>query len=52
MGTRYDQLSDAHKRFIEKQPIFFSGSAARNGRVNVSPKGMNTLRIQSVSTLN
>ncbi len=45
MATRFDKLSDAHQRFIEKQPIFFSGSAARDGRVNVSPKGMDTLRI-------
>ncbi|MGR3513234.1 MAG: pyridoxamine 5'-phosphate oxidase family protein [Paracoccaceae bacterium] len=45
MGTQYDALEPAHQKFIEKQPIFFSGSAARDGRINVSPKGMDSLRI-------
>ncbi|MEM7718722.1 MAG: pyridoxamine 5'-phosphate oxidase family protein [Pseudomonadota bacterium] len=45
MGTRFDALEPAHQRFIEKQPIFFSGSAAREGRINVSPKGMDSLRV-------
>ncbi len=31
--------------FIERQPVFFVATAAPDGRVNVSPKGMNTLRI-------
>ena len=33
--------------FIERQPVFFVATAAPDGRVNVSPKGMNTLRILS-----
>ena len=33
------------KRFIKEQHIFFTGSAARDGRVNLSPKGMDSLRI-------
>ena len=32
-------------KFIEKQHIFFVGSAGAHGRVNVSPKGMDALRI-------
>ncbi|MEM7170924.1 MAG: pyridoxamine 5'-phosphate oxidase family protein [Pseudomonadota bacterium] len=39
------ELSDKHCRFIEAQPLFFVATAAREGRVNLSPKGMNTLRI-------
>lgn len=31
--------------FIERQHVFFVATAAPDGRVNVSPKGMNTLRI-------
>lgn len=31
--------------FIEKQPLFFVATAGREGRVNVSPKGMDTLRL-------
>ncbi len=47
MGTSYDAIEPPHQRFIEKQPIFFSGSAARDGRINVSPKGMDSLRVLS-----
>ena len=45
MGTRYDRIEPPLQKFIEKQPIFFSGSAAREGRINVSPKGMDSLRV-------
>ena len=31
--------------FIAAQPMFFVGTAAPEGRVNVSPKGMDTLRV-------
>jgi hypothetical protein len=31
--------------FIEAQPMFFVATAASDGRVNVSPKGMDTLRV-------
>lgn len=45
MGKQFDALEPAHIRFIETQPIFFSGSAARDGKINVSPKGMDSLRV-------
>lgn len=45
MGTRYDQIEPALQRFIEKQHIFFTGTAGPTGRVNVSPKGMDSLRV-------
>ncbi|WP_138422847.1 pyridoxamine 5'-phosphate oxidase family protein [Maritimibacter alexandrii] len=45
MAKQFDRIEDAHKRFIEDQHIYFVGSAAREGRVNVSPKGMDSLRI-------
>lgn len=31
--------------FIERQPMFFVATAAPEGRVNVSPKGMETLQV-------
>ena len=31
--------------FIQDQKVFFVGTAAQEGRVNVSPKGMDTLRV-------
>ncbi len=39
------KLNDRFREFIERQPLFFVATAGRDGRVNVSPKGMDTLRI-------
>jgi len=39
------RLNRTLKAFIERQKLFFVATAARDGRVNVSPKGMDTLRI-------
>ncbi|MCV3272500.1 pyridoxamine 5'-phosphate oxidase family protein [Roseobacter sinensis] len=47
MGKQFDQLSDVLIRFIEAQHIFFVGTAAPEGRVNISPKGMDSLRVFS-----
>jgi hypothetical protein len=38
-------LTRSLRAFIERQPLFFVATAAPEGRVNVSPKGMATLRI-------
>lgn len=51
MGTQYDSLSDAHISFIRSQHIFFVGSAAQNGRVNISPKGMDSLRVMDANRI-
>ena len=45
MGKQLDHISADLKEFIEQQKIFFVGTAACKGRVNVSPKGMDTLRV-------
>jgi hypothetical protein len=45
MGKRYDALSDKLIEFIKAQKIFFVGTATDNSRVNVSPKGMDSLRV-------
>ncbi|MBI4687449.1 MAG: pyridoxamine 5'-phosphate oxidase family protein [Nitrospirae bacterium] len=45
MGQRYTEISGQIKGFIERQKIFFIGTAACDGRVNISPKGMDSLRI-------
>lgn len=39
------KLNGTLRTFIERQPLFFVATAAPEGRVNVSPKGMDTLRI-------
>ncbi|MEQ8898353.1 MAG: pyridoxamine 5'-phosphate oxidase family protein [Roseovarius sp.] len=45
MGTQFDALSDAHIKLIGKQHLFFCATAAPTGLVNVSPKGMDSLRV-------
>ncbi len=39
MGEQFEALSDAHRAFIARQPVFFVATAARDGSVNLSPKG-------------
>lgn len=43
MGFRND-LTDELITFISKQHIFFTGTAPNSGRINVSPKGMDSFR--------
>ena len=38
-------LTERYIEFIKAQHLFFVGTAAADGRVNISPKGMDTLRI-------
>lgn len=45
MAQRYAELSPEHIRFIGAQKIFFVATATADSRVNVSPKGMDALRV-------
>lgn len=45
MGQRFAALSEQHRAFIAEQRIFFVGTATADSRVNVSPKGMDSLRV-------
>jgi hypothetical protein len=45
MAKQFDRISDDHRAFIERQHIFFVGSAAASGRVNLSPKGLDAFRV-------
>jgi predicted pyridoxine 5'-phosphate oxidase superfamily flavin-nucleotide-binding protein len=47
MAERFDSLSEKLIEFIGKQHMFFVGTAAAEGTVNVSPKGMDSFRILS-----
>ena len=40
------RLNGTLRSFIEKQPLFFVATADKDGRVNVSPKGLDTLQIK------
>jgi hypothetical protein len=43
MGQRFSELSTKHIQFITEQRIFFVGTATADSRVNISPKGMDSL---------
>lgn len=45
MGQRYSEISDKLKAFIEQQKIFFVATATAHSRINISPKGMDSLRV-------
>ncbi|HVB46782.1 MAG TPA: pyridoxamine 5'-phosphate oxidase family protein [Burkholderiales bacterium] len=45
MGQRFSVIGDRHRSFIERQRVFFVATATAGGRVNVSPKGMDALRV-------
>ena len=45
MAKTFDRIALAHRAFIEAQHMFFVATAAASGRVNNSPKGMDSLRV-------
>ena len=45
MGRQYSEILDRLQQFIGEQKMFFVATAGAEGRVNLSPKGMDTLRV-------
>jgi hypothetical protein len=45
MSKRYEQLNDKQIEFIKAQKMFFVGTATKDSRVNISPKGMDSMRV-------
>ncbi len=45
MAQKHLAISGTIKEFIEKQKIFFVGTATSESKVNISPKGMDSFRI-------
>lgn len=45
MSQRYTEISDKLINFINDQKLYFVGIAAADSRVNISPKGMDSLRV-------
>lgn len=45
MGKKFKEISASIQTFIEEQKMFFVGTAADEGRVNISPKGMDSFRV-------
>ncbi|MFY0672821.1 MAG: pyridoxamine 5'-phosphate oxidase family protein [Bacteroidia bacterium] len=51
MGKLLKELTKTQIEFIENQNIFFVATAAKDGFVNVSPKGLDTLKVVSKNSL-
>lgn len=47
MGKKLESINSSLQEFIAKQYLFFVGTAGNDTKVNVSPKGMDTLRVLS-----
>src|SRR6516164_9179889 len=47
MAKFYKELNQALRDFIAAQRIFFHASAPNQGRINISPKGLDTFRVLS-----
>lgn len=51
MGQNYSEISPKLQQFIEQQKIFFVATATADSRINVSPKGMDSLRVMGKNRL-
>ncbi len=51
MAKFYDTITPELHRFIEAQLLFFTASATAESRINLSPKGVDTLRILDERTV-
>ena len=45
MAQFYDELNPTLREFIARQHLFFTATTPTDGRINLSPKGMNTFRV-------
>jgi hypothetical protein len=45
MADQFDRIEPRHRAFIERQHMFFTASAAPQGHINLSPKGLEALRV-------
>lgn len=51
MAKFYPHLTEDLKQFIAEQHIFFTASAPNQGRINLSPKGIDTFRCLDAQTV-
>ncbi len=51
MAKQFARIEPQHRDFILRQRLFFVGSAAAGTRVNVSPKGLDALRVLDDNTV-
>lgn len=51
MAKFYDELNPSLQNFIKEQKIFFTATAPTQGRINLSPKGIDTFRCLDSKTV-
>lgn len=51
MAKFFDKIDDKIRAFIGEQKMFFTASAADEGRINLSPKGIDTFRVLDEKTV-
>jgi hypothetical protein len=51
MAQFHEKLSDTLIHFIRQQSVFFVATAPKDGRINCSPKGLDTLRVLNDHTV-
>jgi hypothetical protein len=44
MAKLYSSLNEDLQKFISEQKLFFTATAPKSGRINLSPKGIDTFR--------
>ena len=51
MSDLFETMTPQHRAFIERQSVFFVATAAPGSRINLSPKGLDSLRVLDERTL-
>jgi hypothetical protein len=51
MAKQFASMTPAHREFIARQQIFFTGSATATSRVNISPRPTDALRVLDERTV-
>jgi len=51
VAEQFKTIAPQHRAFIEKQRVFFVASAAPGSRINLSPKGQDSLRVLDERTV-
>ncbi|BCA62106.1 pyridoxamine 5'-phosphate oxidase [Sphingomonas sp. HMP9] len=47
----FPALTEEHRDFVARQPVFFVATAAEGARINLSPKGMDSFRVLDANTV-
>jgi predicted pyridoxine 5'-phosphate oxidase superfamily flavin-nucleotide-binding protein len=47
----FSALTNDHRAFVMRQPVFFVATAAEGARINLSPKGMDSFRVLDPKTV-